>query len=69
MSKAEHALITSAKPTPTRQSILSTGAQIAGAAVIGSVAGISSDAAVAALYYRDRRSDRSRPRAVRSSLR
>jgi hypothetical protein len=48
MSKADDALTTSANPTPTRRSILSAGAQIAGAAVIGSVAGISSDAAVAA---------------------
>jgi class 3 adenylate cyclase len=35
MSKADHALITSANPTPTRRSILSRTARLAGAAVLG----------------------------------
>jgi hypothetical protein len=48
MSKAKHALTTSANPTPTRRSILSGGVRVAGAAVIRSVAGISSDVALAA---------------------
>jgi hypothetical protein len=48
MSKADHGLITSANPTLTRRNILSGGAQIAGAAIIGSIAGISSSAAVPA---------------------
>jgi hypothetical protein len=39
MSKAKHALITSGNPTPTRRSVLSTGAQIAGATAVGALAG------------------------------
>jgi hypothetical protein len=38
MSKADDALTTSAKPTPTRRSILSGGVRIAGAAIAGMAA-------------------------------
>jgi hypothetical protein len=48
MSKADHALITSTNPAPTRRNILSGGMRIAGAA-IGGMAAIPSVQALAAI--------------------